>query len=87
MNNIRLLEAKGLHKVYYNGNKQLEVLQGVNLSIDKGKFVAIVGPSGAGKSTLLHILGGLDMPTQGKVIFGEKNIYNLNHIELSKIKN
>ena len=87
MNNIRLLEAKGLHKVYYNGNKQLEVLQGVNLSIDKGKFVAIVGPSGAGKSTLLHILGGLDMPTQGEVIFGGKNIYNLSDIELSKIRN
>ena len=87
MNNIRLLEAKGLHKVYYNGNKQLEVLQGVNLSIDKGKFVAIVGPSGAGKSTLLHILGGLDMPTQGKVIFGEKNIYNLSDIELSRLRN
>jgi len=87
MNNIRLLEAKNLHKVYYNGNKQLEVLKGVNLSIDKGKFVAIVGPSGAGKSTLLHILGGLDIPTQGEVIFGQKNIYNLSDIELSKIRN
>ena len=87
MNNIRLLEAKNLHKVYYNGNKQLEVLKGVNLSIDKGKFVAIVGPSGAGKSTLLHILGGLDIPTQGEVIFGGKNIYNLNDIELSRLRN
>jgi len=87
MNNIRLLEAKNLHKVYYNGNKQLEVLKGVNLNIDKGKFVAIVGPSGAGKSTLLHILGGLDRPTQGEVIFGQKNIYNLSDIELSKIRN
>jgi lipoprotein-releasing system ATP-binding protein len=82
-----MLEAKNIHKVYYNGNKQLEVLKGVNLSIDKGKFVAIVGPSGAGKSTLLHILGGLDMPTEGEVIFGQKNIYNLSDAELSKIRN
>jgi lipoprotein-releasing system ATP-binding protein len=87
MNNTSLLEAKDLHKAYYNGNKQLEVLKGVNLSIDKGKFVAIVGPSGAGKSTLLHILGGLDIPTQGEVIFGGKNIYNLSDIELSRLRN
>jgi lipoprotein-releasing system ATP-binding protein len=87
MNNIRLLEAKSLHKVYYNGNKQLEVLKGVNLSIDKGKFVAIVGPSGAGKSTLLHILGGLDLPTKGEVLFEEKDIYNLSDTELSGIRN
>jgi len=87
MNNIGLLEAKNLRKVYYSGNKQLEVLKGVNLSIDKGKFVAIVGPSGAGKSTLLHILGGLDTPTQGEVIFAQKNIYGLNDAELSRIRN
>ncbi|MDP3732818.1 MAG: ABC transporter ATP-binding protein [Candidatus Omnitrophota bacterium] len=82
-----MLEAKNIHKLYYNGNKQLEVLKGVNLSIDKGKFVAIVGPSGAGKSTLLHILGGLDAPTQGNVLFERKDIYNLSDAELSKIRN
>jgi len=82
-----MLEAKGIHKVYYNGNKQLEVLKGVNLSIAKGKFVAIVGPSGAGKSTLLHILGGLDTPTQGEVIFEQKDIYGLSDAQLSKIRN
>ncbi len=82
-----MLEAKNIHKVYYNGNKQLEVLKGVNLSIDKGEFAAIVGPSGAGKSTLLHILDGLDIPTRGEVIFGQKNIYNLSDGELSRIRN
>ena len=87
MNNIGLLEAKNLHKVYYNGNKELEVLKGVNLSIGKGKFVAVVGPSGSGKSTLLHILGGLDVPTHGEVIFEEKDIYNLSDTELSGIRN
>jgi len=87
MNNINFLEARNLHKVYYSGNKQLEVLKGVNLGIDKGKFVAIVGPSGAGKSTLLHILGGLDIPTKGKVVFEQKDIYNLNDTQLSRIRN
>ena len=82
-----MLEAKNIHKVYYSGNKQLEVLKGVNLSIDKGKFVAIVGPSGAGKSTLLHILGGLDIPTKGEVVFEQKDIYNLNDAQLSRIRN
>ncbi len=82
-----MLEAKNIHKLYYNGNKQLEVLKGVNLSVDKGKFVAIVGPSGAGKSTLLHILGGLDAPTQGNVLFERKDIYNLSDAELSRIRN
>ncbi len=87
MNNINFLEARDLHKVYYSGNKQLEVLKGVNLGIDKGKFVAIVGPSGAGKSTLLHILGGLDIPTKGEVVFEQKDIYNLNDAQLSRIRN
>ncbi len=82
-----MLEAKNIHKSYYNGNKQLEVLKGVNLGIDKGKFAAIIGPSGAGKSTLLHILGGLDVPTEGEVILGANNIYGLSDNELSRIRN
>ncbi|MDD4939157.1 MAG: ABC transporter ATP-binding protein [Candidatus Omnitrophica bacterium] len=82
-----MLEAKDIRKIYYNGAKQLEVLKGVNLSIDDGKFAAIVGPSGAGKSTLLHILGGLDIPTQGEVIFEGKDIYRLSDAQLSGIRN
>lgn len=82
-----MLEAKNIHKVYHNGNRELNVLKGVDLNIDKGKFIAIVGPSGAGKSTLLHILGGLDTPTQGEVIFEQKDIYALSDIELSGIRN
>jgi ABC-type lipoprotein export system ATPase subunit len=82
-----MLEAKNIHKVYNNGKKALAVLKGVDLSIDKGKFVAIVGPSGAGKSTLLHILGGLDTPTQGKVIFEELDIYTLSDEAVSKTRN
>lgn len=82
-----MLEAKNIHKVYHNGKKSLEVLKGIDLKIEKGKIVAIVGPSGAGKSTLLHILGGLDTPTKGKVIFQEEDIYSLTDTELSRIRN
>ncbi len=82
-----MLEARNIHKVYNSGNKQLSVLKGVNLTIEKGKFVAIVGPSGAGKSTLLHILGGLDVPSEGRVVFKQKDIYSLSDNELSRIRN
>lgn len=82
-----ILEAKNLHKIYNSGNKKIHVLKGVDLNIEKGRFLAIVGPSGAGKSTLLHILGGLDDPSQGQVIFEEKNIYRLGDTALSQIRN
>ena len=82
-----MLEAKNIHKVYYNGKDSLEVLKGVDIKISKGEFVAIVGPSGAGKSTLLHILGGLDSPSEGKVIFQEDDLYLQSDNELCKIRN
>lgn len=82
-----MLEAKNIHKIYNNGKKELAVLKGVELSIEKGKFVAIVGPSGAGKSTLLHILGGLDAPTDGQVILENQNLYRLSDKEISQIRN
>lgn len=82
-----MLEAKNIHKIYHNGKKELVVLRGIDLQIERGKFVTIVGPSGAGKSTLLHILGGLDPPSQGKVILEGKDIYRLDDTTLSKIRN
>lgn len=82
-----MLEAKNIHRIYHNGKKKLHVLRGIDFSVEEAKFVAIVGPSGAGKSTLLHILGGLDYPTQGKVIFAGENIYSLNDNSLSEIRN
>ncbi|MFA5090746.1 MAG: ABC transporter ATP-binding protein [Candidatus Omnitrophota bacterium] len=81
-----MLEARNIHKVYYNGNKQLEVLKGVNLKIAEGELVAVVGPSGAGKSTLLHILGGLDEPSAGEVVLERENIYTLSDNGLSGIR-
>lgn len=64
-----LLQAFDIHKTYVIGHRQLEVLQGVNLSVLKGEFLALRGASGAGKSTLLHLLGGLDTPNSGKISF------------------
>lgn len=82
-----MLEARNIHKIYNNGNKIIPVLKGVDLNIEKGKFVAIVGPSGAGKSTLLHILGGLDPPTEGNILFEQKDLYALDDMEISRIRN
>jgi lipoprotein-releasing system ATP-binding protein len=82
-----LLEAKNIHKIYNNGVKAIHVLKGVELKIEKGRFVALVGPSGAGKSTLLHILGGLDIPTKGEVIFQGENIYKLDDALLCRERN
>lgn len=81
-----MLQAKNIHKVY-NAAKELRVLKGVDLNIEEGRFIAVVGPSGAGKSTLLHILGGLDRPTEGSVIFEKEDIYSLSDRVLSNIRN
>lgn len=82
-----MLEARNIHKVYHNGGKEIPVLKGVDLKIEKGNFVAVSGPSGAGKSTLLHILGGLDNPTKGQVIFENQDLYGLNDAALCRIRN
>ena len=82
-----MLEAINLHKVYNDSAKELQVLKGVNFKIEEGEFAALVGPSGAGKSTLLHILGGLDCPSQGSVIFEGQELYKLGDQQLSRIRN
>lgn len=82
-----MLEAKNIHKLYHDGKKTLAVLKGINLNIARQEFLAVVGPSGAGKSTLLHILGGLDAPSQGRVILQEQDIYALSDNELSALRN
>jgi len=84
---MTVLEAKGIHKSYFNGHKGLKVLKGIDIKIAKGTFSAIVGPSGAGKSTLLHILGGLDVPTSGSVFFEGKDLYRLSDNALCRLRN
>ncbi len=74
---MEILQAIDLKKIYSSGNNAVPALDGVNLQIEKGEFVAIVGTSGSGKSTLLHMLGGLDRPTSGKVIVDGKDIFSL----------
>lgn len=74
---MEILQAKNLKKIYGSGENAVHALDGVNFSVDKGEFVAVVGTSGSGKSTLLHMLGGLDRPTDGKVIVDGKDIFSL----------
>ena len=74
---MSILETRNLRKIYGSGDTEVRALDGVNLSVDSGEFVAIVGTSGSGKSTLLHMLGGLDRPTTGSGIVDGKDIFSL----------
>lgn len=80
---MTILQVADLKKIYGSGENAVHALDGVNLTIEKGEFAAIVGTSGSGKSTLLHMLGGLDRPTEGKVIVDGKEIFTLNEEELT----
>ena len=64
MSNV-LVTVRDLHKVFHRGGERIDVLQGVNLDIPEGDFLALMGPSGSGKTTLLNLIGGLDTPTEG----------------------
>ena len=80
---MTILEAKDLRKIYGSGDTEVRALDGVNLRVANGEFVAVVGTSGSGKSTLLHMLGGLDRPTDGKVFVDGKDIFSLKDEELT----
>lgn len=80
---MEILRALNLKKTYGNGSNAVKALCGVDLSVNKGDFLAIVGTSGSGKSTLLHIIGGLDSPTSGRVIIDNKEINQLSDEELT----
>lgn len=74
---MEILRCDGVEKVFGKGESQVAALRGVNLSVEKGEFVAVVGASGSGKSTLLHILGSVDRPTKGTVTVDGVNIESL----------
>ena len=74
---MEILQAKDLTKIYGSGETAVHALRGVDLTVEKGEFVAVVGTSGSGKSTLLHMLGGLDRPTSGSVIVDGKDIFSV----------
>ena len=78
---MKILRCEGVRKVYGSGSNQVTALDGIDLSVSKGEFAAIVGASGSGKSTLLHILGSVDKPTEGKVIVDGTDLSTLNQTQ------
>lgn len=80
---MEILRTVDLKKYYGTGENQVKALDGVNLSVEEGEFLAVVGTSGSGKSTLLHILGGLDYATSGSVFVSGKELFKLNESELT----
>ena len=80
---MSILQTENLTKIYGDGENAVHALRGINLTVEKGEFTAIVGTSGSGKSTLLHMLGGLDRPTTGKVMVDGKDIFSLSEEQLT----
>jgi ABC-type lipoprotein export system ATPase subunit len=85
--NEPFLSARGLAKSYTMGKRTLEVLRGVNLDVARGEFLALRGASGAGKSTLLHLIGGLDSPNAGEILFNGQDLARFSEGELTHFRN
>jgi len=84
---MALVEIKNIRKSFKLGDEDIEILHGVNLSVERGEFVAMMGPSGSGKSTTMNILGCLDKATSGSYILDRQNVDNLSADELARIRN
>lgn len=80
---MSIVKTESLKKYYGNNENITKALDGVDISIEKGEFVAIIGASGSGKSTLLNMIGGLDIPTSGKICIGNRNVENMTSDELT----
>ena len=87
MDSKKLLEVTALTRVYREGDIETSVLRGVDFSLDANEMTAVVGASGSGKSTLLHILGTLDAPTTGRVLFRGQDLFRMNQAALSSFRN
>jgi putative ABC transport system ATP-binding protein len=87
MTNQTIIQTEDLRKYYGLGNIQVKALDGVDLGINRGEFVAIMGPSGSGKSTLMNILGCLDRPTDGRYYLAGEDVSSLNKVQLAAIRN
>ena len=82
-----IIEAQNLTKIYRATASEVAVFENLHLAIPEGRLIAVIGPSGAGKSTLLHLLGGLDQPTRGTVLFKGSDIFQMNSAELARFRN
>jgi lipoprotein-releasing system ATP-binding protein len=82
-----MIQAQALTKIYKSASSSVVVFENLDLEVKKGILLAVIGPSGAGKSTLLHMLGGLDTPTRGKVLFKNQNIFDWGTAELARFRN
>src|SRR5438093_12509165 len=82
-----IIHLTNVHKIYGSGEDEVRALQGISLTLDPGDFVAIMGPSGSGKSTLMHILGCLDVPTEGRYELAGRDVSHLDEAELAQIRN
>lgn len=83
----KLIELKDIYKIYKMGDEEVRANDGINLTVHKGEFVAIVGKSGSGKSTLMNIIGALDVPTTGEYLLGGENVGNMSDDQLAEIRN
>src|SRR5215469_3534009 len=79
-----LIQVRDLDKTYHRGGEEIDVLQGLNLDVNKGEFVAFMGPSGSGKTTLLNLLGGLDVPSAGTVTVDGDEITHMSRSTLTQ---
>ncbi len=84
---LGIIELRDICKSYFMGKQELQVLRGINLTIDKNEYVALMGPSGSGKSTLMNILGCLDSPSSGKYILNGKDVSGMPDNDLAEVRN
>ena len=87
MNDSPIIECRGVEKTYVDGTRELRILRGVNLEVREGEILVISGPSGVGKSTLLHIVGTLDRPTAGEVLFRGERLGRMSRATVNRVRN